>query len=303
MPTALNDILNGDEFREFDCELCGSGDAVELEFARSYTDGQPIHVCRNCGFVYVRRRRSAQRIAEAWNVELFQNVYTARIPAVVARQVYVAETIETTIGVKGKSLCDIGGGEGQFLDLLRQQGCGPEGFAIEPSPANCRKMSKAGIECFTGTVEDFVASPAGRDRRFDIVTIMWTLENCQSCRTMLDGAYAILADGGHIVVATGSRILVPFKKPLNSYFSKNAADTHCFRFSRNTLGGLLAVSGFRTEHVNRYLDSDILLMIARKTDRSEPLPWTKDRWREVVDFFRRWDRETRAHYLGIETDA
>ena len=280
----------------FDCDLCGGSDAAEIAVARGYTGGRPIHVCKGCGFVYVRERRAAARIADDWSDEIYGTGYTARIPAVRARQVYVAEFADSAIGLRGKTVCDIGGGEGQFLEIVRGPDHGADVFAIEPSQANCRSMKAAGIDCFTGTIEQFVASPEAAGRRCDVVTIMWTLENCQSCRAMLDAAHELLVDGGCVVVATGSRILVPFKKPLHYYLGDNPTDTHAFRFSANTLRGILAESGFEAVHVNRYIDSDILCMIGRKSSRDGRIPWRGDDWRDVVGFFERWDRETRTHF-------
>ncbi len=288
--------MSDEDFATFDCDLCGSPDAEEIAVARNYTGDQPIHVCKGCGFVYVRRRRSAARIADDWSDELYASKYTARIPAIKARHVYVAELIDTTIGLKDKALCDIGGGEGQFADMIRAPEYGARVFAIEPSAANCERMRDLGIESFTGTIEDYVAAPEHAERKFDIVTVMWTLENCQSCRGMLDAAYRILEPGGHIVLATGSRILVPFKKPLRYYLGPNPADTHAFRFSANTLNGLLAVSGFEAAHVNRYIDSDILCLVAARTERAKEIAWEGDDWREVVDFFDRWAHESEAYY-------
>ena len=288
--------MNDDDRQDHDCDLCGSGDAAEIEVARAYTDGQPLHVCKNCGFVYVRRRRSARRIAEAWSQEIFGAAYTARIPAVVARQVYVAEFVNSTVGLGKRTLCDLGAGEGQFAEIASTLAPSLEVFAVEPSTEHCRAMTEAGIACFNGTIEDFAASDARNGRRFDIVTIMWTLENCQSCRAMLDAAHELTTENGYVVVATGSRILVPFKKPLHAYFSRNPADTHCFRFSTNTLRGALAESGFEVTHVNHYLDTDYLVMIGTHRSRTRSIPWKGDDWRQVLDYFRRWDRETREHY-------
>lgn len=284
----------------FPCDLCGADDAAEIPSAPHYTRGQPIHVCRRCGFVYVRQRRSAADIAGSWTNEIYGDGYTARIPAVKARQTYVADTIDVEIGLKGKRLCDIGGGEGQFLEIAR--GYGAEVFAVEPSPANCRGLAGMGIDHFNGTIEDFVAAPQFKGRRFNIVTVMWTLENCQSPRTMLDAAYDALELGGHIVVATGSRILVPFRKPLSFYFSTNPADTHATRYSANTLPAFLATVGFEKTFVSRYLDTDYLVVMARKTDRARKLPWTGDDPRAVLDFFARWHAETASHYASASTN-
>ena len=261
-----------------------------------YTDGQPIHVCKDCGFIYVRRRRSAEDIARSWSDELFGGAYTARIPAVAARQTYVAEYLDDAIDLHGKSVCDIGGGEGLFGELLQRPPYGARVFAVEPSESNCAQMTERGIENFCGTIEEYTALPGADRRRFDAVTIMWTLENCQDCVGMLTAANAALDEGGHIVVATGSRILVPFKKPLHTYLSKTPIDTHAFRFSANSLRSLLTSTGFEIVAVNRFVDTDYLVVVGRKAAGAEKTPRPTDDWREVLDFFARWHRETEAHF-------
>jgi 2-polyprenyl-3-methyl-5-hydroxy-6-metoxy-1,4-benzoquinol methylase len=281
---------------DHDCDLCGSSDAAEIVEARHYTNDHPLHVCRGCGFVYVRARRSAEAIAASWSDELFGGVYTARIPAIVARLTFVAEMADMTIGLKGKSVCDIGAGEGAFLDIVRQPRYGASGFGIEPSAANGKLMDRIGIPNVVGTIEDFVAS--GDMRRFDIATIMWTLENCQSCIGMLRAANAMLKPERHVVIATGSRILVPFKKPLHYYLGANAPDTHAFRFSAKTLERALRLSGFNVEHVNHYVDHDVLCMIAVKTDAKDQRPLPADDADAVLDFFRRWHAETQSFYVN-----
>ena len=278
------------------CDLCNEDDAAEIKVARHYTNDQPLHVCKNCGFVYVRLRRSAARIAEAWSNEIYQTDYTARIPAVKARQTYVAEFIDTSIGLKDKSVCDIGGGEGQFLEMIKADEYGAKTFAIEPSEQNCRLMSKSGISNFCGTIEDYQDSKEYDDIKFDIVTVMWTLENCQSCQTMLSAAHDVLKDGGHIALSTGSRILVPFKKPMQYYLGPSPLDTHSFRVSANTLQGLLAVTGFEITHINRYIDTDYLVVVAKKVDRDTAIDWQKDDYKNVISFFDRWHEDTQSYY-------
>jgi 2-polyprenyl-3-methyl-5-hydroxy-6-metoxy-1,4-benzoquinol methylase len=269
--------------------------SVEVPHSREFHQGEPIDICCGCGFVYVRRRRSAQEIAAVWSRDIFGQAYTAAIPAVRARLVYVAEFVNDAIGpLQGAAVCEIGAGEGHGVALLREPRYGAAVFGVEPSRRNCERLTRAGIDCFCGTIEDFVAG--GDGRRFDVVTIQWTLENCQDCRAMLEGAYRTLRPDGVLVVATGSRILVPFKKPLHAYFSHLPADTHAFRFSANTLQALMAVSGFRTTHVNRYLDHDVLCVVARRTDRTEPIAWRGDNYLDVYSFFERWYVETKMYF-------
>jgi SAM-dependent methyltransferase len=291
IPTVLMDMAKED-FSDYPCDICGSVDAVEVPHCREYTNGQPIHICRDCGFVYVVRRRSSGRIAQEWSDEIFGEAYKAAIPAIIARLTYVVETIDSVIGIDGRKICDIGAGEGQFLQMVH--GRDAEVFGIEPSKRNCDLMASTSIPFHNGTIEDYQGG-----RTADIVTIMWTLENCQDPKAMLCAARRMLKEEGHLVVATGSRILVPFKKRLFDYLEPSSADTHCSRFSENTLRGILAVCGFEVTEVNQYIDSDVLCMMAKPTDNGEPIPWQGDSYLDVWNFFQRWHAET-AMYYSIE---
>jgi 2-polyprenyl-3-methyl-5-hydroxy-6-metoxy-1,4-benzoquinol methylase len=288
--------MTKDEFSPHNCDLCGSADAAEIEAAKHYQNGQPLHVCKNCGLVYIKERRSANRIAEVWSEDIYEKGYTAKIPAVKARQTYVADFVDDALNIKGKSVCDIGGGEGQFLEIIREPTYGASVFAIEPSERNCQLMADNNIEAFCGSIEDYIDSGKTKNQKFDVVTIMWTIENCQSCRAMMEAAYDVLKDGGHVVISTGSRILVPFKKPLQYYLGPKATDTHPIRLSNNTITGLMAEGGFERTHINRFIDTEYLVAIGKKADRSKKIDWPKDDWSAIVEFFSRWHKETQDHY-------
>jgi len=282
-----------DEYATFPCDLCGAAESVEVPHSRDFHRGEPIDICLRCGFVYVKRRRSARRIADVWSADIFGAGYTSAIPAVIARLTFVAEFLNQHVPLAGRRVVEIGAGEGTFLRMLRER-YGADVFGVEPSPANCRQLASAGIEHLQGTIEEYTSNSGSPS--MDVAAILWTLENCQDCRRMLDGAYHALEPGGVLTVATGSRILVPFKKPLHTYFGQNPADTHAFRFSANTLRGILAVSGFETVHINRFLDSDVLCVIAKKTDRSRAISWTGDPPMDVHTFFERWYVDTKMYY-------
>lgn len=287
---------SSDETTTFDCDVCGCSDASEVPHAREYTkNGVPVHICGKCGFVFTRERRSAQAIADSWSNEIYGDGYTARIPAVRARQLYVADTIDVQLGLRGKSLCDIGGGEGQFLEMARGN-YGALVFTTEASAQNCFRLNLNGIAHYHGTIEEFSENEAATGIQFDIATIMWTLECCRSPRQMIHAAYKVLKPGGHLVVATGSRILVPFKKPLDLFFSsERERDTHPLEFSANTLKGFMMTAGFECIYVNRYLDSDVLLLIGKKTAGPLEPDYPLDDPQEVANFFERWHRETKFY--------
>lgn len=279
-------------YSEHCCDICGCDNAVEAPFARFYTKDQPLHICTGCGFVYIRRRRSAADIAREWSESLYKGHYTTSIPAVKCRHVYVADFINTRVGLNNARVVDIGAGQGQFLGIMRDS-YGADCFGIEPSAENCQILTAKGFKHFHGTIEDYAAQ--SETAFADVVTVVWTLENCSSCTTMLKQANALLKPGGHLVVATGSRILVPFKKPLHLYLNPTPADTNSFRFSANSLRRLMHVCGFTPTHINRYIDTDYLCVIAKNEQPQEPAP-RGDNYMEVHDFFERWHKDT-LHYL------
>ena len=282
----------------------GIGEMVEIPCSKFYTGGQPIHVCKQTGLVRTKDLRSAEEIANAWSKEVYSTefgnqTYTARIPAVKARQTYVADFIDVNVRLKDKSICDIGAGEGQFLEIVSSQDYEAKVYGIEPSKTNCSLLKSKGFECFEGTIEDYSASVHFTDRQFDIVTTMWTLVNSHSCLDMIKAAYKMVKSNGYLVVAEGSRILVPFKKPLHYYFSKLPVDLHPYHFSANSLKNLLEIVGFEIIMENRFIDSDYLCLIARKTEKPIKNQFEVDNYIDVLSFFERWHLDTQKYYLDM----
>lgn len=263
-----------------DCDLCSCSDWTPLH--------QGAVVCNNCGFVFVPERRTSAEIAAAWD-DIWGEGYTSEWPAVKARLYYVAEYLDQLIGLSGKTLLDIGAGEGTFLDFADEHidGCGEGVVGLEPDAKNCLKISDRGLPWYCGTIEEY--KPA---TRFDVVTLNWTLENTGDCIGVLKKARELLKPDGHICVATGSRILVPYKKPFSSYFSDNPADLHCFRWSANSLQAALIKAGFGPATMNYYAQEDWLVAVASP---DEPPPEcfnpNHDDPKEVLAFFERWKEQ------------
>ena len=290
-------MKNDPVYNIYSCDLCDNDKPVEIECTKLYTDGNPIHVCGNCGFVYVRKRRSSNEIARMWSEEIYGDIYTAvNNPAMISRQTFVTRFLLNEVNINNKTICDIGAGEGLFLKQVLSFKKAKDVFGIEPSKKNCKLLKDQNISHFNGTIEEYLNNKEYKDKKFDIVSIMWTLENCLSCIDMLRGAYDILNENGKIIVATGSRILVPFKKPLFLYLSKNPLDSHSFRFSFNSLKTALAKTSFETIKHNRYIDNDILCIIAQKKERNKEIVFENDNPNKVLDFFNRWHQDT-LNYL------
>ena len=258
-----------------DCDLCASKERSEIE--------PGIFVCMGCGFVYVPERRSPQEIAADWSTVYNGGHYDPDWPGVKARLWYVAEWLDQNISLSGKRVLDIGAGNGNFLAFVKERGAIP--LALEPDEGNSQKIMSRGIQSIHGCVEDIEHWP----QKHDLVTILWTLENCGDCLGMLKWARERLAPGGKVVVATGSRILVPFKKPYGSYFGKLSPDLHCFRWSWHSLANAFSKAGLTPFQANDWMERDELIMMAEINP--DAMPSGRDSPLEVVDFFREWKRQ------------
>ncbi len=285
----------------YPCDLCGSDDLAEIACAPHYTAGRPVHVCRGCGFVQVALRHPPEALQKMWAEEMYRvreeglsdKTYTARMPAITARQTFAAEFLAAEIDLAGKTLCDIGAGEGQFIDMMQDRRFGMTGFGIEPSAENCALLDAQKIESFCGTMEDFAAAETGRT--FDVASLTWTLENCQSASAVLRETHRAVAADGHILIATGSRILMPFKKPLQYYLGSNV-DVHPYHFSANALTSLMHKAGFQVIAHNRFIDSDYLVLVGKRVPSGTDLAMPTDDPDAVLDYFDRWHADTQAHY-------
>lgn len=248
------------------CDLCGSDKFTVLEAALPYIGTeQPPVVCKDCGFIYVRERRSSEEIIASWKSIYANSGYDPNWPGVRARLFYVAEWISQNFMGQGAKHFDLGGGDGWFSSEMTRRGW----------------RSTTADPAFEGGAKDVTPG------QFDVVTLNWTLENCVDCIGLLKEAKRLLKQNGHVVVATGSRIRVPTRKLLRSYFGTNPADTHAFRWSRLSLSRALQIAGFSEPMLNDYEQNDVLLACAKSIER--PLvPPILNEHNAVLTHFKLW---------------
>lgn len=258
------------------CDICDSGKSTPI-------DADPrVHVCDECGFVYVPERRPPDKIAADWDWVYSKGHYDPTWPGVRARLFYVAEWLDQHIGLDGKSVLDIGAGDGFFLDQIRQRGAHPVG--LEAFVANVDKIRAQDIFCHHGTVESI-----GNIGQFDLVTFNWCLENNGSLKNPLEFARDALNPDGLVSVATGSRILSGFRKPITSYFNPDLpADLHCFHFDIIGLSEALIVHGLSPIKWNDYRQNDVMLELAGRSVIRRPVPSNDPA--HARGFFKDWQK-------------
>ncbi|MDC1077388.1 methyltransferase domain-containing protein [Candidatus Pelagibacter sp.] len=276
----------------------GSGQSIKVPHTPELTGGYEVNISKYSGLVSVIKRRSSKEIANEWSQKIFgkkftKSTYTAKVPAVIARQTYVLETLLSQLTIRKKSLCDLGAGEGDFLNMLKKKKIINSLFAVDPSSTNCKLLTKNEIKNFCGTIEEFVAKK--NIKQFDILTMMWTLCNTSNCIDVIKAANLMCKKNGYILIAESSRILVPYKKPIQMYFSKGNPDIHSFHFSKNSLCNLLILNKFKPVYINRYIDSDVLIVIAKKTNIVEKKELKIDDYKKVKSFFSNWYTDSKKY--------
>ena len=285
----------------------GEGDITELELLRKYTGGQAVHIDKTTGLVFVKERRDAYVVGDEWSNAVYESSsentlgyrYTGLIPIMKSRHLFAVDSLNNTIpgGIKGKSVLDIGAGEGYFLTLARDL-YGADVFGIEPSSKNCLLLNHQDINNFNGTVEDYF-SHGSLKGKFDVVTLNWTLCNCSNINSVISKAFELLSDNGYIMVSDSSRLLTPFKKSLSLYFEPSLPiDLHPWFFSFNSIRCLMAVHGFAPIFQNNHHEQNDLIIIAGKKaniENSEEPEAYFDDYRDVINFFERWEKESQFY--------
>lgn len=268
--------------------------AIELEFLSKFLPlGDKIFVNPISGFVTSQRQMSATEVAEYWSDSVFPDrsteSYSAYYPFAQARLFYVMQTIVQFLKLNLNSnlhWCDFATGEGVLLNLIRHHYPQLKICGTEHSPRLVESLKSNRFEVQIKTLG--MQKSKSNSEQFDISTLTWTLANAIDPLACLQDVVENTKTGGYVCVAESSRILVPFKKSLSDYFSKSfPADLHPSNFSANTLKLLMQIAGLEIIFVNRYFDSDVLLIIGKKVDYQVEPKFFDDQM-EVVDFMKKW---------------
>lgn len=146
----------------------------------------------------------------------------------------ICDLIETD----GFSACDIGCGNGVFLARLRAIGSVVAG--VDPSPISADALRAAEIEFSEGTAEQLPLAIACR--KFDLVTMIHSLDHCRDPAAAIANAKSILAPSGVLVVEVPNMECIGFKTYAQCWWHTDAG-RHMHFFSRRSLELLLSKVG------------------------------------------------------------
>ena len=153
---------------------------------RITTNGQPIHICRRCGFVYVdtppRRRADRRSLVDA----RFSAASTRpRFPRSRARlDLRGRVRRSSTSACAGSACARSAAGKGAFSSMIRGPRYGARVFGVEPSRRQRRAAARGRHPAFHGHRSKQISTAAEPPTRRPSTSssMLWTLENCQDCK-------------------------------------------------------------------------------------------------------------------------
>lgn len=268
------------------CPLCGADD--HLTISRQMQHGLNLYtvLCRSCSLVFtnpVPDRTVYQRFyTEAYSA-YYGNIAASpsgvkrkEIPEHINRKL---EWINQVSPLRGKSVLEIGPGQGLFLWWMKQAGANVVG--IEPSPVFQARLAQDSLPYIPGSFEDLDFKD-----HYDIIVMFHVLEHFYDPNFALRRAHSILSKDGVMVIEVPS-ILKAFRS-LDHYFLRYV---HLINFSPSTLQSILLKNGFETVFMDEGGDDwrspQNLFVIARKRENVY-LALPNQDWKKVLDILKKY---------------
>lgn len=215
------------------CKVCGHDHfdvIIEREFPRHL-------ICRNCGFTFMETIKSLHEYYEDdyWDtfhgIKGIQDINKVGIPK---RSEEILATL-TPYLKDGTNCLEIGAGFGFTLHhIVKNSNC--RVFGLEPSKDGCKNMEYNKIDCFQGSLEQFIPN-----EKFDVIILSHVFEHFQDPELATSLLKKILAPNGIIYIEVPNLLRPEFHKNLKFWFSKE----HYFYYSQDKLNYFLQQSGFR----------------------------------------------------------
>ncbi len=255
------------------CRICESND-TELFLERN---GVPVHqnvpfddadaarrtirgdlhmaVCRNCGFVF-NSAFDPEKIVydeEYENSQIYSDVFSDHVDGLVRR-------IVDDLGVRNKTVVEVGCGKGYFLQKLIDADAGNRGFGYDPTYIG-ELTREDGRLTF---VRRFFGEDV-RDVEPDAVVCRHVIEHVVDPAAMLRSIRAQLGERDAVVV---------FETPCVDWILRNRVVwdffyEHCSLFSATSLATLFERTGFRVDAVSHVFDGQYLWLEAHPARRTE----------------------------------
>lgn len=266
------------------CPLCGGSAGLVVGEKGRFGMAVRNLCCETCATVYVTPRPSAPAMSEYYRSTYrkhYGNVgyvdaggkpvspgdagYEQALLAWHSQQADNALSLGQS--KPGARVLEVGCRHGKTLALMRERR-DVVPFGIEPGEDEAEQARQSGIDCFTGSLEEF--DP--RERLFDQVQWFHVLEHVHEPLGALLKLRALLEPGGTLIVEVPN-VYQPYGLLEENFFQ----NVHLVSYSPNTLPALLRRAGFE---VTRVVDAGSLFVVATPGSKVEqaslPLPYSPE---------------------------
>jgi 2-polyprenyl-3-methyl-5-hydroxy-6-metoxy-1,4-benzoquinol methylase len=149
-------------------------------------------------------------------------------------------------GGRGRSLLDIGCGNGTFLHLARQRGFIPHGMDLsEHAVAAARAQYNLTVHCGD------IGSDLWQARAFDFITMFHVLEHLPEPRQALEYAHGLLKPDGSLILQVPNAASLQARAFGARWYGLDVP-RHLINFTPRSLGMLLDQAGFSWQIVQRF---------------------------------------------------
>jgi 2-polyprenyl-3-methyl-5-hydroxy-6-metoxy-1,4-benzoquinol methylase len=224
------------------CPCCGQ---TQSEFFHSATYPEhhypgpfTLRRCTTCGLLFNSPRLDETELARLYgkNYYFFLRDDSRELQRIVAMHQRSVRLIEDQI--PEKRCIDIGCGRGYFPALLKQLGWNAAGIEISADAAQSAH-EKFNLDIFTGTVEQYAASPDAK--QFPLVTAIDVIEHVPSPDAFVAAAAKIVASGGWLIIDTPNGFAQNIQSKRTAW--KGFNPFHIYLFSIDNLTTLLQRHG------------------------------------------------------------
>jgi 2-polyprenyl-3-methyl-5-hydroxy-6-metoxy-1,4-benzoquinol methylase len=224
-----------------DCIACG-GHSFRTLLAGINADAPgapriPVLGCTQCGLAMSDRAAIAAAPEQLYFEGYYGEKAAASATGLLVRLFQRERQFHALRGASGGELLDVGCGDGTFLENLPPS-WQPVGY--EPSASGQNELRRKGIS----TVD--VLSPAGPERKFDVITLWQSFEHVERGLELLCTLRGRVKPGGYLFVSVPNFASLQAQVFGARWFHLDPT-RHLFHFRRSDLAAMLAKSGWRVE--------------------------------------------------------
>lgn len=197
-------------------------------------NGLPMKKCESCQFLWRQSFHRSGFDYESRNSDLSNRKLVSRTNNTLNR----INTFRKFIDLN--NLCDIGCGEGVFLDVLSKKGF-INIIGIEPNTQAINFARSKGLEVYEGKLDKF--PELARNKNIHSVTMLHVIEHLEDPLGSLRIVHGGLDKGNHIILETPD--INSFSLKTAGYKHSLICEDHLFYFSERSLKKVLEKAGFR----------------------------------------------------------